>query len=294
MIAMETGDADSSVWPLVTEDSLILADNPEFMVYRTSGTAVNHFPLNNTIPQLSDKRVRQAMLHAIDRQKVIDDIFKGAATIATSNLSPAFTDWYNPDVTTYAYDVEKAKALLEEAGWTATGDDVRQKDGEQLSFTCTVITGDQARRPEAEVVQQYLRAVGIDMQIEEAPVATILEQLRKGEMEASLFNWTYGGDDADPDASTTLRSDGANNFSHFNNPRVDELLDLGLAELDKEKRKAYYSEIQQIVADEVPFLYMMYWDIFTPFSGRIKGLPESAQSSDELYAKAYQFWIEED
>ncbi|MGH2560084.1 MAG: ABC transporter substrate-binding protein [Thermomicrobiales bacterium] len=293
MIAMETGDADSAVWPLVTEDSLVLADNPDFTVFQTSGTAVNHFPLNNTAPQLSDKRVRQAMLYAIDRQKVIDDIFQGAATIATANLSPAFADWYNPDVTLYPYDVEEAKALLDEAGWTASGDEIREKDGETLSFTCTVITGDQARRPEAEVVQQYLRAVGIDMQIEEAPTATILEQLREGNMQASLFNWTYGGDSADPDALVTLKSDGANNFSHYSNPRVDELLDQGLTELDVEKRKAIYNEVQQIVADEVPFLYMMFWDIFTPFNGRIKGLPESAQTSDPIYAKAYQFWIEE-
>src|SRR3712207_4615775 len=103
------------------------------------------------------------------------------------------------------------------------------------------------------------------MQLEEAPVTTILDRMRDGSMDASLFNWTYGGFKGDPDASVELRSDGTNNFSHFNNPRVDELLDQGLRELDPEARAAYYREIQQIVADEVPFLFMMYWDIYTPY-----------------------------
>jgi peptide/nickel transport system substrate-binding protein len=292
-IGLETGEADSSVWPLLTEDSLRLAeDTAQFTTFNTSSLAINHFPLNNTHPILSDKRVRQAMMHAIDRQALIDDVFRGAASLALANLSPALADYHNADVKQYPFDPAQAAALLDEAGWTLNGD-VREKDGERLSFVCTTITGDQARRPEAEIVQQMLADVGIDMQLEEAPVATILEQLRAGDMDASLFNWTYGGDDGDPDASTTLRSDATNNFSHFENARVDELLDLGLRETDLAKRPAYYKEIQEIVAEEVPFLFIMYWDWYNLFRNRVKGLPESALNGDPIYAKAYQFWVEE-
>lgn len=292
-IGLETGESDSSVWPLLTEDSLRLAeDTAQFTTFVTSSLAINHFPLNNTHPILSDKRVRQAMMHAIDRQALIDDVFRGAAQLALANLSPALADHYNPDVKQYPFDTAQAAALLDEAGWTLNGD-FREKDGERLSFVCTTITGDQARRPEAEIVQQMLADVGIEMEIEEAPVATILEQLRAGDMDASLFNWTYGGDDGDPDASTTLRSDATNNFSHFENARVDELLDLGLRETDLAKRPAYYKEIQEIVAEEVPFLFIMYWDWYNLFRHRVQGLPESALNGDPIYAKAYQFWVEE-
>nr|MBA2521614.1 ABC transporter substrate-binding protein [Chloroflexia bacterium] len=292
-IALETGDADNSVWPLVTEDDLRLTESGQFTTFVTSSLAVNHFPLNNTHPILSDKRVRQAMMFALDRQAVIDDIFSGAATLATANLSPAMGDFYTADVAEYPYDPERAAALLEEAGWVMGGDGIREKDGERFSFVCTVITGDQARRPEAEVVQSYLLEVGIDMQIEEAPVATILERMPAGEMDASLYNWTYGGDGADPDASTVLASDANNNFSSFRNERVDELLALGLTELDPTARAAIYHEIQQIVAEEVPFLFMMYWDLFTHFSNRVQGLPESALSSDNINPLANQWWIDE-
>ena len=290
-IALENGEADSSVWPLISEDDQRLAESGEFTTFVTTSSAVNHFPLNNRHPVLSDKRVRQAMLYAIDRQAVVDDIFGGAATVATANLSPAIEQYYNPEVPQYPYDPDRAGQLLDEAGWVMGDDGVREKDGAPCEFVCTVITGDQARRPEAEVVQSYLAEVGVDMQIEEAPVATILEQLRAGEMDAALFNWTYG-EGADPDASVTLRSDGTNNFSHFENARVDELIDAGLTEIDPDARAEIYKEIQAIVAEEVPFLFMMYWNLFNHFNPRVGGLPESALTADPIYAKAYQFFIE--
>ncbi|MGD9711885.1 MAG: hypothetical protein AB7V46_07465, partial [Thermomicrobiales bacterium] len=116
---------------------------------------------------------------------------------------------------------------------------------------------------------------------------------RSGDMDASLYNWTYGGDDADPDASVTLRSDGTNNFSHFNNARVDELLDAGLQELDPVARAEIYKEIQAIVAEEVPFIFMMFWNWYNIFSTRVQGLPESALAGDQIYRKANEFWLAE-
>jgi peptide/nickel transport system substrate-binding protein len=294
-IALDTGDADSAVWPLLVEDNLRFADTAGFTVFRTPTPAVNHFPLNNDAPVLLDKRVRQAMMYAIDRQQAIDDIFNGAAVVADTNLSPALSFWHNPDTKKYPYDPDQAAALLDEAGWTLGDDGVREKDGEKLSFTCTIITGDQARRPEAELVQQFLNEVGIDMQLEEAPVASILEGMRNGTLECSLYNWTYGGGggSGDPESSETLLSNGGSNFSQFRNERVDELMKNGLTEPDPDKRKVMYDEVQDIITEEVPFIYMMYWDWFNVFNSRVKGLPESALNGSNLYRKAHEWWIEE-
>ena len=75
-IALETGDADSATWPLLVEDSVRLRDEEEgFIVFSTPANSVKHFPINNSLPQLSDKRVRQALLMALDRQRIIDDLW---------------------------------------------------------------------------------------------------------------------------------------------------------------------------------------------------------------------------
>ncbi|HYH13231.1 MAG TPA: ABC transporter substrate-binding protein [Thermomicrobiales bacterium] len=293
LAALESGQADNSIWALNAEDNQLLVDSGNFTVFETMNVATNHFPVNNTHPVLSDKAVRKAMMHAIDRQSLADDIFLGQAVIATSNLSPAIEKFYNPDVVTYDYNPDTARQLLEEAGWVEGEDGIREKDGEKLSFTCVTITGDTQRRPEAEIAQQQLREVGMDMQLQEATVDIILEAMVAGEMEMSLFNWTYGGNNGDPDARDTLMTGGANNFSNFSNERVDELLTKGVTELDEEKRIEMYREIQAIIAEEVPFIYLLVFTGFSYYSNSIKGLPESVLSSDNLYPFLFQLWKEE-
>ncbi len=296
-VALETGEADSAVWPLVTEDHLRFLEDPQFEDYTvivTSSVAVNHFPTDNLHPVLGDKMVRQAMMYAIDRESIANDLWSGLAVVATANLSPALEFYYNPDVVTYEYDPELAAQMLDEAGWVVGADGIREKDGVRAAWTCTIITGDQARRPEAEVVQQWFSEVGLEMTIAEAPTATILEEFENDNLDQSLFNWTYGGTSGDPDGSTGLRSDALRNFSNFRNDRVDELLDMGVAETDPDARAEIYKEIQAIVAEEVPFLFIKYWDWFNIYTPRIKGLPE-----DPLVAGAAEndyvinLWIEE-
>lgn len=293
-IALETGDADSALWPLLVEDSLRLAEDPNFTVIKTSTGGVKHIPLNNKLPQLSDKRVRQAMMHALDRQRIIDDLWNGAATVAHSNLGPMFTFYsldQDPNLKRYDYDLDKAGALLDEAGWVMGADGVREKDGIKLTFTCTTITGDSARRPIAEFAQQAFKEVGIDMQLAESPISSILEGLTNGTVDASLFNWTYGS--VDPDPSSTLRSDGGQNWNSFENTRVDELIDLGLKTVDPEQRREYYHEIQQIVAEEVPMLYLQWDDWYNVFTSRVKGLPESANDAFSIYYNGlHEWWLD--
>lgn len=273
-IALETGDSDGVLWPLLVEDSLRLAQDPNFTVIKTSTGGIKHIPLNNKLPQLSDKRVRQAMLHALDRQRIVDELWNGAATVAHAAYGPKYA-FYSidqlPDTKRYDYNIDTANALLDEAGWVPGADGVREKDGVRLSFTCTTITGDTARRPIAELAQQFLREVGVEMLLAEAPVSAILEALPSGEMDSSIFNWTYGGTDPDPGA--TLRSGGATNFNSYENPRIDELIAAGLEEVDPDKRRVIYHEIQEIVVEDVPMLYLQWDDWYTVFSNRVKGLP---------------------
>jgi len=289
--ALETGAADTTIWPLNPEDTTSLAESGQFTTYEWTQSAVNHFCLNNTHPVLSDKQVRKAMMHAIDRQAIVDDIFQGQAVLATSNLSPAIEQFYTDEVTQYDYNVDTANQLLDAAGWTMGDDGIREKEGQKASFTCATVAGNTVRLQEAEVVQQYLLEVGIDMQVQEQPVTTILEQMPAGQMDAALFNWVHG--DINPDARDTLRTGGPNNFFQFSNARVDELLTNGIKELDEQARVAIYQEVQQIIAEEVPFLFILHLQATTLYSNRIQGLPEAALNGDQLITKAFRMWIEE-
>jgi peptide/nickel transport system substrate-binding protein len=293
-VALETGDSDAALWPLLVEDSKRLAEDANFTVIKTSTDGIKHIPLNNKLPQLAEKAVRQAMLTALDRQRIVDELWNGAAIVAHSSYSPKFSFYSisdDPDTKHYDYSVDGANALLDEAGWTPGADGIREKDGVRLSFTCTTITGDTARRPIAELAQQMLGEVGIEMLLEEAPVSAILEALPKGEMEASLFNWTYGS--VDPDPADTLLSGGATNFNGFSNARVDELITAGLQTVVPEERQAIYQEIQQIVVEEVPMLYLQWDDWYNVFSSRVKGLPtEPADGFGIFFNGLHKFWLD--
>lgn len=280
--ALDTGDADSSAWPLLVEDSLALEQDPNFKVFRTPGDSIKHFPINNEQPYFSDKRCRQALMYALDRQRIIDDLWNGAAEVAHSSIPPS-SQYYKADLKQYEFDPEKAKALLDEAGWTVGADGIREKDGVKFAFTCTVKAGDQARKAIAELAQQLFKDISVDMQLAEAPVAEILEAMRSGTMEMSIFNWTYNSGVLEPDPTDTLTSSGGNNFPHFKNAEMDELCAQGLQQVDPAARKPIYDRIQEIFVEEVPVLYLQFDTWMLPFATHVEGLPDTTANTYPLY-----------
>ena len=280
--ALDTGEADSSAWPLLVEDSLALEQDPNFKVFRTPGDSIKHFPIDNQKPYFADKRCRQALMHALDRQRIIDDLWNGAAEVAHSNIPPS-SQYYKADLKQYEFDPEKAKALFDEVGWTVGADGIREKDGVKFAFTCTVKAGDQARKAIAELAQQLFKEVGVDMQLAEAPVAEILEAMRSGTMEMSIFNWTYNSGVLEPDCTDTLTSAGGNNFPHFQNAEMDELCAQGLQKVEVAERRPIYDRIQEIFVEEVPVLYLQFDTWMLPFSVRVEGLPETTANTYPLY-----------
>lgn len=307
--ALESGKADNSIWSLNAEDNNNLKDSGDFKVYETLQNAINHFVLNNTPPAagsatpvsggaqpqmfLSEKPVRQALMHALDRQSLADDIFKGQAQVATSNLSPSVAAFYNPDVPRYDFNPNAAKKLLDDAGWVAGDGGVRAKGDSRAAFTLIVFQGDTQRRPEAELAQQWWKDIGVDCQLQEGIASEVLSGMVEGRLQAALFNWVYGGGNGEPDSRDTLSSKGANNFSNFRNAEMDKLLSEGIVQQDHAKRVQIYNRVQEIVAEEVPFLYLLVLQSMTFYANRISGLPDDVLSSDNLYLKLYKLWIQE-
>lgn len=291
-LQIQTGEADSSVSPIGVEDNIDMHEDESITTFVTTGVVLQHVALNHTHPPLAEKEVRQAMMYAIDRDQIIDDIFFGFATKAHANLSPAVEFWHNPDVPEYAYDPGRAEELLDEAGWVMGDDGVRERDGEPLQFTMTLISGISSTL--AETIQHFLSEVGIDMEIREAPISEIQDGLRNGDVHSTSWQWSYGGWDGEPDSRYTMESDAFNNWNSWENEEIDELLVEGIQLTDPDERQQVYYRVQEIVAEEVPMLFLVFPESFHNFTPRIKGLPDhDVAHGHALYSLARTFWIEE-
>jgi len=212
--------------------------------------------LNNAeVPYLQDVRVRRALLMAIDRQKLIDNVLNGAGVIAETPFLPH--SWaYTNDIHHYAYDPEAAMRLLATAGWREQGDGFRTKAGRRLTL---ILYSDDSPTHVAvsKAVVEAWRAIGVDAQIKTDSFANVLgQQLRTHKFQAALVRWDLRGD---PDPyplwhSTQVKR--GQNYGGWQNRHADEAMEKGRRAVDIADRMAAYHAFQQIFADEVPALLL--------------------------------------
>ena len=234
----------------------VLAKQPALAATQRSGTNVNYLGFNLTDPILAKREVRQALAYATDREALISYLLHGQARIAQGVLPP--NHWaYEPDVTHYALDTAHAAKLLEAAGFSP------QKDGMRLHLVLKTSTDEQARVISAALQQQW-RAAGIDLEIRPLEFATLLSDSIKGNFQINLLRWV--GANNDPDifdfvySSTRIPPDGANR-ARYRNPEVDKLTAEIKVEMDQEKRKALCSQVQKIVAIDLPIFPLWFVDV---------------------------------
>ena len=233
-------------------------------VYNYEMMSVYYIGLNQLDPDLSDLRVRQALAYALDKQTIVDTVYGETATVA-NDIFPDNHWSHNPEVTVYEYNPEKAMALLEEAGYTmndSTG--YYEKDGETLHLTYDMSTSTDGRQV-AALIQQYWKAIGVEMEVIEQDFATLaysklLPNNATEETTAESFQcYTLGfGVEADPEEYnaylSTSTGAGSWNFIHYSNPQVDELFQQQLLETDPDARADCFHQIAQIISDDVPWI----------------------------------------
>lgn len=221
-----------------------------------------------------DVRVRRAISLAIDKQAIVDGVLYGLGSVATGPY-PKESWAYNPAVSAGSYDPATARALLAEAGWAdRDGDGWLDRDGRPLRFTVLTNQGNEVRRQVAELVQQQLRAVGIDVAIRIVEWSTFVHEfIDKRRFEAVLLGWSLS---RDPDLYDLFHSsktkEGEYNFVGYANPEVDRLLEAGRRTFNQDERRRIYREVHRRLAEDQPYTFLFVPDALPVVHSRFRNV----------------------
>ncbi|HEX7157602.1 MAG TPA: ABC transporter substrate-binding protein [Edaphobacter sp.] len=248
-LELQKGSADLASNVVTLDMVHTLESVPNLKVESGPSSVVIYTNFNVRDPALKDKRVRQAIAYAMDRQEIINSIWRGQAWQANTWLPAGHWARANDaQLEQYPHDVERARRLLDEAGFPAG------KDGVRLRITLKTST-DESTRLMAAVLQQQLRAAGIRLEIRSAEFGTFYSDVTKGAFQMYALRWI--GSNEDPDIFRYAYSSGAfppkgANRGRYSNARVDALLSEAAGEMDQVKRREEYVEVQKILAEELP------------------------------------------
>jgi peptide/nickel transport system substrate-binding protein len=232
------------------------------------GTIVQYLGMNCEDRHLKNKEVRQAISFALNRKGMIGRLLRGFATEATGLLSPHH--WaYEADVERYPYDPERAKRMLDRAGFPDP-----DGDGPKGRFSLTYKTSTlDLRRRIAEAVQEQLEAVGITIEIRTYEFATLYADVRKGNFHIYSMDWVGIND---PDLyhnlfhSKSIPPTG-NNRGRFRHFQMDLLTDEGRRTLDVEARRRIYGKVQRLAARELPLIPLWWFTNVALMNPRVRG-----------------------
>jgi peptide/nickel transport system substrate-binding protein len=261
-LELRKGSLDVALNVLAPDMVEVLKNDVKLNVMESGGTNYQYMAFNLTDPVFRDVRVRQAFAYGIDRGQIIKYLWRNQARPAVSLLPP--TNWaYNSEVRTYPYDPQRARELLQEAGY------------EHLTFTYRTNNDNDTARQTASIFQQQLREIGVTMQIQGNEFATFFADVIKGNFQVYSLRWL--GANNDPDIFNAVfhsKSVPPNGFNrgHYSNPKVDELIEFARGAVDVDKRRDAYREVQRIVAEELPYISLFYMDNVCVYTKRIEGI----------------------
>ena len=245
-----------------------------FNKYRYLAFAYTYLGYNLKNPLFMDKRVRQAISYAINKDEIISGVLLGLGKPATGPYKHG-TWAYNDKVKIYRYDPDKARDLMKQAGWSdANKDGILEKDGRPFEFEILTNQGNETRQKCAEIIQRQLKEIGITAKIRIVEwSAFVTDFINKRRFDAVILGWTIP---LDPDAYDVWHSSKTApeelNFISYNNPEADEMLDKGRSTFNQADRKKYYDRFQEILAEDQPYTFLYVPDELIIISKRFRGV----------------------
>ncbi len=217
---------------------------------------------------LTNKKVRKAINQAIDKKSIVDNLYMGTASVAKNGMPP-FMLGYNDDVKDYAYDPEKAKRLLAEAGYP---------DGFEVTLYVMPVSRPYMFDPPkiGEAIQSYLGAVGIKVNIYQVDWGTYLQETQEGKHQMCLLGWT--GDNGDPDNFLNVlygpnagNIGVAGNYGFYMEEEGQDLLTRALQTYDVNKRAEYYRKFQDLIHEDASYVYLAHSNQNIAFRNNVRG-----------------------
>lgn len=247
---------------------------------------VNWLAVNTTKAPMDDKRFRQALMYAIDRKFIVDNIWFGLGKPATSPVNSK-TLFHSTDVPKYGYDPKKAIALLDEMGLKPDGSKIR------ATLRMMPIPYGEVWQRQAEYVRQQLLQVGIKVNMENVDAGAWAQKV--GEFDFDLtFNFLYQyGDPAlgvarNYISTNIVKGTPFGNNGGYKNPKVDELFAQAANAVSAEERRKLYAEVQNILVDELPIVWLTEMEFPTLYRAKWKNLVTTAIGLNETFSDVYQ------
>lgn len=238
-----------------------LAANPLIRLVKVGGLNVRFLGLQLERPALQDRRVREAVARAVDRERLATVLGRGAMLAARGPLPPASLG-YDPQLRQPAHDLRRARALLQEAG-QGTGLSLRLLYNASLELWSEVV----------QAVRSDLRKVGITAELAGTPDwKTFHEERKKGEHDLYLYGWSVSTPDPERFLSPLFHSKSPDNFGRFANPKVDELLTQARQPMEEARRLRLYREATRLILGDVPAVFLFHQINFAALHARVAGL----------------------
>jgi peptide/nickel transport system substrate-binding protein len=269
VVALESGDLDFVQSPLSPQDVSRIQSAGKLKVDRTPAAGYTYVNLNTADPILSDKKVRQALSYLVNKQQIIDTIYKGIGKPANGPIVPGM--WaYSADVPSYDYNPEKAKQLLDDAGWKAGADGIRTKDGNRMSLVVRTHSEDPDRKQLIQVLQSEFQKVGIDATTNTVEFPALFQDVQDGKFQVVVIGWLNL---SDPDRATfrQFTIDGTANYGKYKNDQVDSLLKQARTTLDQTKAKQLYADAVKQLVDDAPYIFVQYQEYIAMYTTKLQG-----------------------
>ncbi|MED1404016.1 ABC transporter substrate-binding protein [Bacillus mycoides] len=237
-----------------------------------TGSSYGYIKMNYKKSYFKDKRVRQAFIYGLERQKVIDTYFQGYASLVNVPITPVSWAYTEEGINKYEYNLEKAKKLLDEAGWKAGSDGIREKDGQKLKVSYFTSSASKINDVMIPVMKEDYKKIGLDFNPEYMDFNTMISKVIKGDYDLAMVSTPMIDDPSgtiEEFVSTSKR-----NYDGYHNPKVDELAKQALETLDIEKRKEIYKKLYQELSEDPPVIFLNNSKVVSAHNARIQGLQE--------------------